>query len=169
MSSVKPITWFLASDDVKVKSDWLRRWPMKVVSYDSTPTHLELGSTSTTMRDILMDIFLLSESDFLIGTWYSSFSQIVLALGRLSTRNYVYGERCNVSSSLVQLASEMSRTGRHSIVYWLKLLKTRVTLLLTFVFFFDLYLYPFKFLLLLLVRQANDESKFCFIYIGYSH
>ena len=109
LNSTKPITWFLAADDVKIKSDWLKRQPMNVVTHNTIPTHLEIKPAKSTLKDILIDIWLLSESDFLIATLDSTFSSIALGLRKFSTRNFVFGERCNDSSSSVELVNAVSK------------------------------------------------------------
>lgn len=101
----RPITWFLAADDVKVKDKWAKKFPSNVFTLQITPQHLEhSGRSRIAFRDILIDIFLLSESDYFIASWDSTFSYVAMGMRGFSTKSFTYGERCHINETGVELA-----------------------------------------------------------------
>ncbi|XP_031571927.1 uncharacterized protein LOC116306040 [Actinia tenebrosa] len=101
----RPITWFLAADDAKLKNNWTKELPLNVFSLKMNPQHLEYsGKDSTAFLDVLVDIFLLSESDYFIATWDSTFSYVVMGIRGFSTKSFTYGERCNINETSLELA-----------------------------------------------------------------
>lgn len=97
----RPVTWFLAADDVKIKKKWMKRFPSKLFSLRMTPQHIDISKVDTTgIRDALVDIFLLSESDYFISSLHSSFSYVAIGIKGFSVKSFTYGERCHINGTL---------------------------------------------------------------------
>lgn len=102
----RPITWFLAADDVKIKQKWVKKFPLNVFSLKMTPQHFEYsGGDTIAFCYALVDIFLLSESDYFIGSWDSTFTHVAIGIRGFSTKSLTYGERCHINQTGVELAN----------------------------------------------------------------
>ena len=107
-SSFNDLKWFLAADDKAVKTAAKKQFPDEIISLNLNPKHLAFGwQDSNTIRDVLLDIFLLAESDFLLLTFGSSFSRLVTAVGLHDENSVADGERCLVNQTA--LMTVMSR------------------------------------------------------------
>jgi hypothetical protein len=100
----RAITWFLAADNSRIKDTWQKRLPLNVVTLKVSPMHLEHSADKTAFRDTLVDIFLLSECDYFIASWDSTFSYVALGLRKFSTKSFTYGERCQFNGTSLELA-----------------------------------------------------------------
>ena len=89
------IKWFLATDNNDVKKYALENYPYKVRTLAIKIEHIALQKPSEEgLVGVLLDNFLLSESDFLIMS-QSSFSKTALGLNFLSLEHdSTYGEKC---------------------------------------------------------------------------
>ena len=88
------IKWFLATDNNDVKKYALENYPHKVRTLTIKLEHIALKKPSEEgLIGVLLDNFLLSESDFLIMS-ESSFSKTALGLNFLSLEHSTYGEKC---------------------------------------------------------------------------
>lgn len=88
------IKWFLATDNLDVKQFALRTYPHKVVSLSVKVEHINvLEPTFEGMQGVLLDHFLLSESDFFVLS-DSSFSKTALGMNFHSLEQSTFGEKC---------------------------------------------------------------------------
>jgi len=93
---------FLATDNTAVKRYALKNYPLNIVTLDITTQHLKYtGSLNKTtsekiegMFGVLIDHFLLSESDFLILS-NSTFSKTAAALSFHSEETWTYQDICD--------------------------------------------------------------------------
>lgn len=96
------VKWFLATDNTAVKRYALKNYPLNIVTLDITAQHLKYtGSLNKTtseaiegMFGVLIDHFLLSESDFLILS-NSTFSKTAAALSFHSEETWTYQDICD--------------------------------------------------------------------------
>ena len=96
-------------DDKAVKTAVKKQFPSEIISLDMEPKHLEFGwQNSDTIRDVLLDIFLLAESDYLLLTFGSSFSRLVAAVGLHDEYSIADGEHCLVNqTSFIRIISRV--------------------------------------------------------------
>lgn len=88
------IKWFLATDNLDVKQFALRTYPHKVVSLSVKVEHINvLEPTFEGMQGVLLDHFLLSESDFFVLS-DSSFSKTALGMNFHSLEQSTFGDKC---------------------------------------------------------------------------
>jgi len=102
------VKWFLAVDDKDVKTAVKEQFSGEIITLDMVPQHLEFGwQNSETIRDVLLDMFLLAESDYLLLTFGSSFSRLVAAVGFHSDKSIADGEHCLVNkTSLITILAQ---------------------------------------------------------------
>ena len=96
--SEKDIKWFVATDSNEVKTYAKKNYPSKVRTLDIKLEHIALKQPSAQgLLGVLLDNFLLSESDFIIMSM-SSFSKTALGLSFLSLGQHsTYGKKCSSS------------------------------------------------------------------------
>ena len=102
---LKRLQWFLAADDQAVKAMAKKKYPDEVVTLDFRPKHTEYISgpdEGTVVRDVLIDVFLLAESSYLLLTSKSSLSTLAAAVGLHNEETTADGERCLVSGTSLQ-------------------------------------------------------------------
>ncbi|XP_028516485.1 uncharacterized protein LOC114575569 [Exaiptasia diaphana] len=112
----RPIMWFLASDDATVKSNWLKKHPSKVITQSFIPKHSEKHASKVTQTNTLTDIFLLSESDFMIVFFDSTYSNVAIGVGGFPVFFWVYGEYCNDINNKT-LKSLVQNKTRHELIH----------------------------------------------------
>ena len=98
------VKWFLATDNTAVRRYALKNYPLNVVTLNITAQHLRYmhtdSFTKTTsekiegMFGVLIDHFLLSESDFLILS-KSTFGKTAAALFFHSEETWIYQDICD--------------------------------------------------------------------------
>jgi len=109
------VKWFLAADDQAVKDTAIKKYPHEIVTLDLKPKHTEYtygADADTVLRDVLTDVFLLAESNFLLLTPESSLSKLAATVGLHSEDTTVDGELCLVNAtSLTKAMSHFSSRG----------------------------------------------------------
>jgi len=109
------LKWFLAADDQAVKDMANKRYSHEIVTLGFKPKHIEYtygADADTVLRDVLTDVFLLAESNFLLLTPKSSLSRLVAAVGLHSEDTIADGELCLVNgTSLIKAMSRFSPRG----------------------------------------------------------
>ena len=115
--SEKDIKWFVATDSNEVKTYAKKNYPSKVRTLDIKLEHIALKQPSAQgLLGVLLDNFLLSESDFIIMSM-SSFSKTALGLSFLSLGQHsTYGKKCSSS----QQAMPSTRPGATNFTMWSK-------------------------------------------------
>ena len=102
--------WFLAADNEYFKAYAYKYFTYPISTIDFVPRHIEYSrGGSDLLRDVLLDLYLLSECDYLVITRESTLSLLALAIGHHRARNdsFVDGETCAVSQT--SLAPFLSR------------------------------------------------------------
>ncbi|XP_020901429.1 alpha-(1,6)-fucosyltransferase-like, partial [Exaiptasia diaphana] len=117
VNSSLDLKWFLAADDKEVKTTAKHKYPKEVITLDIIPRHLDFVRQNNDLfiRDILLDIFLLAECDYLLLTSGSSFSRLAAAIGFHDKFSVTTdGEHCQVNqTSLVRIITQSLRKHRH--------------------------------------------------------
>ena len=114
--NIKPpptnLKWFLAVDNKAVKNMARAKYPNDVVTLNFSPKHFaysgnELGDTI--ISEVLADLFLLAESDYLLITPKSSLSRVIASVGLHNEGSAVDGEICVVNkTALIKAVSRLT-------------------------------------------------------------
>ena len=101
-ATVTNLKWFLATDDQVVKNMASVKYPNETVTLNFKPRHLEYEkgpNKETILLDVLTDLFLLAESNFLLITRRSSLSRLAVAVGFHEKETSSDAEQCVVNET----------------------------------------------------------------------